>query len=135
MFLGGLGLIGWGTQQFTKAASAETSMDKWLQDTGQLYHDRCLEYYGPDGTVYKANPYLYDYGIPNEAQQIKEQKECFDYYLSNAMENRNSMIETNRNEGTGKIVGGSLLALFASGTVNKDLSFLRKQARVITTIV
>jgi hypothetical protein len=42
-----------------------------------------------------------------------EQKGSFDNFLSNAVENRNYMIETNRNEGTGKIIGGSLQALFA----------------------
>jgi hypothetical protein len=51
MFLGELRLIGWGAQQYTVATSTETSMDKWLRDTRQLYHDRCLEYYGPNGTV------------------------------------------------------------------------------------
>jgi hypothetical protein len=56
---------------------------------------------------------LQGYSVPDEAQQIEEQKGCFDNFLSNAIENRNDLIETNRNQGTGKIVGGSLLALFA----------------------
>jgi hypothetical protein len=42
MFLGGIGLTGWGVQQYMKATPA--NMDQWMQDARQLYHDRCREY-------------------------------------------------------------------------------------------
>src|SRR5919112_6582196 len=48
-------------------------MDQWIQDAGQLHHDRCLEYYGPNGTIYRAQPYIFDDDILfNESKQIQE---------------------------------------------------------------
>jgi hypothetical protein len=84
-----------------------SNMDQWMKDAGQIYHDRCLEYFGPNGTVYRANPYLYDYGIPNEAKQIEGQKHCFDNFMNNAIENKNIL----RNEAnySSHTVAGSLV--------------------------
>ena len=101
-------LTGWGVQQYMRATPAD--MDQWIQDAGQLHHDRCLEYYGPNGTVYRAQPYIFDDDILfNESKQIQEQKECFDYFMNNAIENKNTL----RNESIPKVLFGSLVMLFA----------------------
>lgn len=108
MFLGGLGLTGWGAQQYMKATPAD--MDQWTQDARQLYHDRCIEYYGQNGTVYRANPRLFDDDIMfNEAKQLEEQKRCIDVDLTNAIENKNTL----RNEGITKMFIGGIIMLFA----------------------
>lgn len=49
MFLGGLGLKGWGAQQYMRATPAD--MDQWTRDARQLYHAMVQ-----NGTVYRASP-------------------------------------------------------------------------------
>lgn len=115
MLLGGLGLLATGYQQYSKVVSID--MDQWLKDAEQLNHDRCLEYYGPNGTVYNANPNLYhqpyNSTYTEQDEQVRQQEQCFDVYFNDAVKNKNAMIERNQNEGTGKMFGGSILALFA----------------------